>query len=145
MKAVGPQAAPTLAAIHAEAFDRPWDADALAGLLEGPGTLAVAQGEDGFILLRRVLDEAEVLTLAVRPAGRRRGIGRALVEAAADLAAQAGASVIWLEVAADNIPALALYEGCGFARAGLRRAYYARTDSPAADAIVMRRALARAA
>ncbi|HBV12265.1 MAG TPA: ribosomal-protein-alanine acetyltransferase, partial [Brevundimonas sp.] len=49
-----------LAAIHAEAFEAPWDQAALAELLVSPGVFAVAQ-EDGFILIRVVVDEAEIL------------------------------------------------------------------------------------
>ena len=68
-----------LAAIHAEAFDRPgdtpWSAAAFADLLIQAGVFAV-EAADGFILMRAVADEAEILTLAVRPAGRRRGAGR---------------------------------------------------------------------
>lgn len=143
MTPAGPEAAATLAAIHAEAFDRLWSAAALADLLASPGVAALAQGEDGFILVRRVLDEAEVLTLAVRPAARRRGVGRALVEAAAGGLAQAGAGELWLEVACDNAAALALYTAAGFAEAGRRRGYYPREGGPGVDAVVLRRRLNR--
>ena len=139
--AVGPEAAQALAAIHAEAFERPWTAPAFAELLDGPGVLALAAGDDGFILVRRVLDEAEILTLAVRPAARRRGLARALVEAAAAVAGQAGAETLWLEVAQDNAAALALYAACGFTTAGRRRGYYPRSGAEAADALVLRRDL----
>ena len=61
-----------LAALHAEAFDTPWDAASLTALLASPGVFAVEQ-PDGFILIRVVADEAEILTLAVRPAARRSG------------------------------------------------------------------------
>ncbi|HAL06313.1 MAG TPA: ribosomal-protein-alanine acetyltransferase, partial [Brevundimonas sp.] len=63
-----------LAAIHAEAFETPWDAAALAELLASPGVFVVAEA-DGFILIRVVVDEAEILTLAVRPTARRAGLG----------------------------------------------------------------------
>lgn len=145
LAAVGPEAAPALAAIHAKAFDRPWEASAFADLLAAPGALALMADDDGFILVRRVLDEAEVLTLAVRPEVRRRGLARALVEAAAGVAAEAGAATVWLEVASDNAPALALYATCGFAAAGRRRGYYPRPDGTAADALVLRRDLHAAA
>jgi ribosomal-protein-alanine N-acetyltransferase len=84
--------------------------------------------------------EAEVLTLAVRPAQRRRGIARALVDAAALLASRT-ASAMFLEVADDNPAAVALYAQAGFAAVGRRAGYYARPGAPAADAIVMRRTL----
>ncbi len=137
---VGPDAAPALAALHAEAFDRPWDGVAFASLLRTPGALALASG-DGFILAQAVVDEAEVLTLAVRPAVRRQGLGRALLEAvAAELAAR-GVRTLRLEVAEDNAAARALYAASGFRTAGRRRGYYARPGGPAVDAAVLVRAL----
>ena len=131
-----------LAALHAQAFDAPWDAAAFADLLDQPGVFAVAE-PDGFILMRLVFDEAEILTLAVDPAARRRGLARALVEAAAGAARMAGADVMFLEVAHDNLPALGLYEAAGFERAGLRRGYYDRGAAGSADAVVMRLDLGR--
>ncbi|MBU2208038.1 MAG: GNAT family N-acetyltransferase, partial [Alphaproteobacteria bacterium] len=67
-----------LADVHAEAFPAPWDAAALEALLDQDGVFAL-EDPDGFILLRAVADEAEILTLAVRPAARRRGLGARLV------------------------------------------------------------------
>jgi len=129
-----------LAALHAQAFDAPWDEAALATLLTD-GFALVEDGR-GFILCRAVAGEAEILTLAVAPAARRAGLGRALVEAAAAVAQEAGAETFFLEVARDNIAAIALYETAGFEAAGRRTAYYDR-PSGAVDAIVMRRALNR--
>ena len=85
--------------------------------------------------------EAEILTLAVRPPSRRRGFGQRLVEGAAAKALQAGAATLWLDVAADNHGALALYAGAGFETLGRRRGYYRVGPNHSIDAIVMRRAL----
>ena len=142
----GPDDADALATLHTAAFDAPWDtpwdAVALRGLLLAPGALALRAGDDGFVLVRRVLDEAEVLTVAVRPAARGRGLGRALLEAAQLAAAEAGAAVLHLEVAADNAPALALYARAGFTPTGRRRGYYPRGGgAPAVDALLMSRRL----
>ena len=142
----GPDDAAALAALHAASFDAPWSEASLRALLHAPGALALRAGDDGFILLRRVLDEAEVLTLAVRPAARRRGLGAALAEAAALALAQDGAAVLHLEVAADNAAALALYAATGFAPTGRRRGYYARgAGAPPVDALLMTRRLNRPA
>lgn len=131
-----------LAAIHAEAFETPWNAAAFAALLESPGVAGLAEaGGAGLILWRRVLDEAEVLTLAVRPEARRQGLARGLVEAALGLAAQSGARRAFLEVACDNAGALALYAACGFAPVGTRPGYYRRADGPAVDARLLARDL----
>lgn len=125
-----------LAAIHAEAFDAPWDADAFRALLDQPGVIACAE-PDGFILIRVVADEAEILTLAVRPAARRRGLGARLTADAAARARALGATRLFLEVAEDNPAARGLYAALGFEAAGRRRGYYARRDGPAADALIL--------
>jgi ribosomal-protein-alanine N-acetyltransferase len=61
--------------------------------------------------------------------------------AALDLAAAAGSQTAFLEVAADNAGAIALYDASGFEAAGRRAGYYARQEGPAADALVLRRTL----
>ena len=130
-----------LAAIHASAFERPWDAAAFAGLLGQAGLFAL--GDDrGFILVRAVADEAEILTLAVRPEARRGGLGRDLVEAGARAAQARGAATLHLEVAEDNAAALGLYHATGFSEVGRRPGYYVRADGPAADALLLARNLA---
>ena len=110
-------------------------------IMGGFALVAEAETPQGFILARTVADEAEILTLAMSPPFRRRGVARALVEAAAAEAARKGAKALFLEVATDNPGAIALYQNSGFERAGLRRAYYARPNAAPADALVLRRAL----
>ena len=131
-----PVTAARLAALHAEVFPAPWDAPAFAALLAQPGVCVVEQ-PDGFILLRTVADEAEILTLAVRPRGRRRGLGARLVEEGATLAAAHGATRLFLEVAGDNAAALSLYARAGFAEAGRRPGYYAHADGSRRDALIL--------
>ena len=146
---LGPEAAESLAEVHASAFPRPWSAGDLVDMMAGLGAAALGVEEDegalaGFVLIQAVAGEAEILTLAVSPRARRAGVGRALVEAAAAQAVAGGATALWLEVAQDNAPALALYRASGFAPAGLRRGYY-RSGNEAVDAVVMRRPLNRGA
>lgn len=126
----------SLAALHAEAFDAPWDAAAFRDLLAQSGVHALAE-TDGFILIRVVADEAEILTLAVRPFARRQGIAARLTRQAAAVALSQGATRLFLEVAEDNVPARALYAALGFEPAGRRRGYYARPDGPAVDALML--------
>lgn len=125
-----------LADLHAEAFDAPWSAAAFADLL-GQAGVVLEGDDDGFILIRAVADEAEILTLAVRPAARRRGLGARLVRRAIDRAAALGANRMFLEVADDNAPARALYGALGFEAAGRRPRYYPRPDGPAVDALIL--------
>jgi ribosomal-protein-alanine N-acetyltransferase len=146
LRPVGPEAAFDLADIHDKAFDRPWTALEFDELLKSPGAFAILgeAGEPpeakGFILCRSIAGEAEILTIAVDPAARRRGWGAALVEIAAGIAAETESEAMFLEVAADNLAAIALYQATGFAKVGLRKGYYPHPDG-AKDALVMRRAL----
>lgn len=125
-----------LADLHAQAFDAPWNAPTLNNLLAQAGVFAGAH-RDGFILCRAVVDEAEILTLAVRSEARRVGLGQRLVEAAAGFARKSGAARLFLEVAEDNAAARALYARCGFVVAGRRRGYYARPGGPSVDALLL--------
>ncbi len=146
LRPVGLEACFILADLHDRAFDRPWSAEAFEALLKGPGAFAVLgeSGEPeearGFILCRAIAGEAEILTIGVDPAARRRGWGAALVEMAAGIARESGAFEMFLEVAADNLAAIKLYEATGFERVGLRKGYYPHPDG-AKDAVVMRRTL----
>lgn len=135
----GAAEAELLAALHASAFppEEAWDATTLATLLSLEGTFALRIGEKGFILARQTLDEAEILTLAVRPEMRRDGIGARLVKTALAKVAAAGAQAMFLEVAEKNAAAIGLYAAAGFTRIGRRRDYYA----PGAHALAMRRLL----
>ena len=85
------------AAMSAGTGDPAWDAASITALAVTPGTFGflqlVGEAEDpaGFVLARIAADEAEILTLAVVPAHRRRGIARGLMAAAAAAARQGGA------------------------------------------------------
>ena len=136
MRRVGRDSSELLAVLHKQCFERPWDAAAIDAVLDHPGAIAFAT-EGGFILMRQAADEAEVLTLAVVPNARRRGIGAALVRAACDQAYSCRVGAVFLEVAEDNAGARALYARLGFIEAGRRSAYYA----DGVNAVVMRRAL----
>jgi ribosomal-protein-alanine N-acetyltransferase len=125
--------APALAVLHGLAFDHPWSAAEITDLLASGavGLMTV----DGFILVREAAGEAEILTLAVAPEARRQGMGQALVEAAI---ARLGPAELFLEVAADNDAAIALYKQAGFAQAGVRRGYYPRPGGRV-DALLLKR------
>jgi ribosomal-protein-alanine N-acetyltransferase len=134
-----------LAALHGAAFSQGWSADEISALLATPGGFGLVavdgvEAAAGFLLARAAGGEAEILTLAVRPDLRRRGLGAALVATAAALAEAGGSSALFLEVATDNPAAIGLYLAAGFHRAGFRPAYYKR-EGAAADALVFRRDL----
>jgi ribosomal-protein-alanine N-acetyltransferase len=129
-----------LAAIHAAAFPPPdaWNAGVIAGHLGMPGVFALLHKSGGMIMARVAADEAEILTLAVIPQARRSGIARALLDRALAEATRRGAARIFLEVAANNSAARALYAACGFTQAGARPRYYA----DGSDALLLARPLA---
>lgn len=131
-----------MARIHAAAFaqGRAWSKTEFADLLAQPGCFAVGDTR-AFALVRVVADEAELLTIATHPAHRRRGLARALMAAWTRRAAQCGAGRAFLEVAADNAPAIALYQATGFTPCGRRRGYYRRPDAAAVDALIYARDL----
>ena len=93
----------------------------------------------GFAVSKVILSGSEALgeleSVAVRGDLRRQGVGLALCKAVADWCRAQGASVLELEVRAASAGAIALYEGLGFGRVGLRRAYY---RDPVDDAMLMR-------
>ena len=126
-----------LAQLHAAAFTsgRPWSADEFASLCAEAHT-CLTTAEHGFALWRAVAGEAELLTIAVAPDRQGRGIGTALMRDWMAEAAQQ-ADTAFLEVAADNAPACALYGKCGFAKVAERPAYYSR-ETGKVDAWVMR-------
>jgi Fur family ferric uptake transcriptional regulator len=133
-----------LASVHAEAFEDAWSAESLRALLDSPGVFALAAGVArrpvGFILIRIAGEEAEILTLATAQSHRRRGVASALVRGAAELAAKGGARGLFLEVAENNVAALALYAAEQFADVGRRVGYYVR-GAARLDARVLRRDL----
>ena len=130
-----PADAGLMAAIHAHCFDRPsdraWDETAMAQFLAAPGVLCLigsvidtGDAPAGLLIARRAADEAELLTLGVTPAGRRAGLGRALLTRAVDDLRSSGARLLFLEVDEDNAPALALYGSLGAQPVGQRPGYY---------------------
>jgi ribosomal-protein-alanine N-acetyltransferase len=141
--AVPAGAAVPLAAMHGACFpDDPWDAEALARILSLPGSFGYLVWQEdspvGFILARDLGGEAEILSLGVLPAWRRRRIGRALLTAIANEAAARHSVAIVLEVATDNEAARRLYTAFGFVTAGRRPRYYRRIGGTA-DALILRR------
>lgn len=131
-----------LAELHRACFTypRPWSAAEFAGLLAADGSFLLSH-TGAFLLGRIAGPEAELLTLAVAPDHRRQGLATALVQEFATVSQARGASEAFLEVAADNKAASALYAACGFQQAGIRPNYYQGANGPPVAAIVMRRAL----
>ena len=138
-----------LAAISAAAFDprfgEAWSGPQLRGTLQQPGSwLRLACRDDamvGFSLCRLIVDEAELLLIAVVPEARGVGIGNALLSAAVEDARGRGVAEMFLEMRDGNASAHALYRALGFAEVGRRRDYYRGAGDLRFDAITMRRRL----
>lgn len=146
IEAVGADQAELLAALHARAFPKPWMARDIAKLMDNPSVFVIlsreADGPRGFAMAWAAAGDSELLTVAVIPEARRKGVGASLVTAASVTALVRGAATMHLEVAVDNEPARALYAKLGYEEAGRRAAYYAG-EGGAVDALVMRRTLPR--
>ncbi len=137
-----PEDAKDLARIHAQSFYRGWSSEEFASFLADRNTPVYVACDAkrriaGFALIRTVLDEAELLTIAVDPRWRGKGLGRALMDAVfADLM-MSPARRMFLEVEEQNVAAIRLYGRMGFATISRREGYYARPDGSAATALVM--------
>ena len=118
-------------------FSDPWSTQDFRDCVTFALFLVAEEGERiaGYVVALEAADEGEILNLAVAPAGRRRGLGRALVEAMLDALRSRGVGQVYLEVRESNATARALYASRGFKEVGRRKEYYRR---PVEDAIVLR-------
>lgn len=141
----GAEAAAVLAELHRLSFDAPWTEQSFLSLVTLPGAVAtIAEDRSeplGFLLTRQAVDEAEIITIAIRPEARRRGVARALLDHQLAELLAGGVTQVFLEVAESNHPARALYESLGFREAGRRRGYYKRAGGSVEDAILLKRLL----
>ncbi len=134
-----------VARLHRACFpEDPWDSSAVVEVLGTAGFFGRIAWEDeapaGFALARDLGKECEILSLGVLPERRCKGVGTALLSSVCGEARLRSAEDVVLEVAVDNIAALALYAVGGFLPVGRRRNYYRRTRS-SVDALVLRLAL----
>ena len=132
-----PRHAPALAALHAACFPRPWPESDFREHVARDLVLVDGPDPQALLVVREGGGQAEVLTVCVHPGCRGRGLARALI---GDALPRLGSPVLFLEVAEDNAPAIALYRSLGFAEFGRRPGYYRREGSRA-DALLMERRL----
>jgi ribosomal-protein-alanine N-acetyltransferase len=137
-----PRDAEDIARLHAQGFYRGWPREDFAAYITGKETpIYVACDKHrkiaGFLMLRIIGDEAELITVAVDPRWRKKGVGAALMRAMFDDLRMTPARRLFLEVAADNPAALKLYERMGFKKISERQGYYERESGVPATALVM--------
>jgi ribosomal-protein-alanine N-acetyltransferase len=135
VKIASVEEADAIALVEKQAAAAPWSAAMVRDSLRAPTTRGFVLGEPPFahLLATCVAEEGEILTVAVLPEHRRRGAASALLDACEAWWRERDAQKGWLEVRADNAPALALYRARGWEVAHLRKAYY----SDGCDALVM--------
>jgi ribosomal-protein-alanine N-acetyltransferase len=135
-----PRDAAAIAQLHAASFQRGWGEDEIHRLLIDSAVVAhramIGRTMVGFILSRLAADEAEILSVAIAPARRGRGLSRPLLNLHMRRLAGLGARQVFLEVDNHNTPARALYKRAGFYEVGQRQGYYT-----GAAALVLRRDL----
>jgi len=131
--------APT-AALEKICFSDPWSERSIASELDNKLAfwLVAAEGEQvaGYIGSQTVLDETDMMNVAVHPDFRRLGIAEALVNELVENLKKMGSHCLTLEVRASNAPAISLYEKLGFHEIGRRRNYY---RNPREDALILRK------
>ena len=133
---------PQIAEIEKLCFSDPWSENSVASELHNPLSLwLVALDGDkvaGYIGSQRVLDEADMMNVAVHPDYRRQGIAGNLVKSLCAALAEKDIKHLMLEVRQSNAPAIALYGQLGFLQVGLRPNYY---RNPKENALIMRKEL----
>lgn len=121
-------------------FSDPWSENSVASELKNPLSLWLIAEENqticGYVGSQTVLDETDMMNIAVHPDYRRRGIAAALIVELIHQLKEQGSHILRLEVRESNAPAIALYESMGFSRLGLRKNYY---RNPKENALILGR------
>ena len=117
-----------------------WSEKSVASELENELALWLVAMEGntvaGYVGSQTVMEETDMMNVAVHPAYRRQGIAEKLVRALVEELKAAGSRCLTLEVRSSNAPAIALYEKLGFVQTGLRKNYY---RNPREDALILRK------
>ncbi|WP_407157228.1 ribosomal protein S18-alanine N-acetyltransferase [Bradyrhizobium sp. STM 3557] len=134
-----------LARIHAASFHRGWGEGEFESMLAERNTLVhrlkIGRHIAGFIVSRIGADEAEILSVALDPNQRGRGLSRDLLLTHLGHLAGRGVRTVFLEVEENNQPARRLYQRAGFAVVGRRERYYQQVGGEQLNALLMRRDL----
>ena len=121
-------------------FSDPWSANSIASELDNKLAFWLVATEvdrvAGYIGSQTVMDETDMMNVAVHPDFRRKGIAEALVNALVENLQKMGSRCLTLEVRASNVPAITLYEKLGFSEIGRRKNYY---RNPREDALILRK------
>jgi len=145
VEAARPRDAPRLAQLHGASFHRGWGESEFERMLAERNTLVhrlrLGHKTIGFAISRIAADEAEILSIAIDPSHRGRGLSRELLLTHLGHLAGRGMLTIFLEVEENNQPARRLYEWAGFTVVGRRERYYQEPGGQQLNALLMRRDL----
>jgi ribosomal-protein-alanine N-acetyltransferase len=134
-----------LAQLHAASFARGWGESEFEQMMSERNTLVhrlkIGRKTVGFAVSRMGADEAEILSVAIDPAYRGRGLSRSLLMTHLGHLAGRGVRTIFLEVEENNQAARRLYERAGFVVVGRRERYYKQANGEQLNALLMRRDL----
>lgn len=129
-----------VAALEELCFSAPWSEASVAGELDNPLSVWLVCEDQGRVLgyvgSQTVLEESDMMNIAVLPEARRAGIGERLILSLIELLKDRGSRSLALEVRASNTPAISLYKKLGFLQVGRRPNYY---RSPREDALILRK------
>ena len=129
-----------VAALEKQCFSDPWSENSVASELNNPLSLWLVAVDDGdlagYVGSQTVMDETDMMNIAVDVRYRRQGVAQALVEALVERLKMAKSRCLTLEVRISNAPAIALYEKLCFAQVGKRPNYY---RNPKEDALILRK------
>ena len=127
-----------VAALERQCFADPWSEGSIASELDNPLSLWLVAEQDGavcgYVGSQTVLDETDMMNIAVRPDCRRQGIAAALIDELIVRLKERGSHILRLEVRVSNAPAIALYDSLGFTQLGLRKNYY---RNPKENALIL--------
>ena len=131
-----------IATIANSSHQSSWTASSIESTIKNSQALILIYESDARILAYAILyfaaDEAEIPSIAVKASHRRQGIGKRLLQAISEIAAEKGIEHIYLEVRSQNIPAKQLYNSLAFTEVGIRKNFY---TNPPDDAIVMKKVI----
>ena len=140
IETMNPSHVAQIAELEKICFSDPWSEKSIASELDNKLAfwLVATEGNTvaGYIGSQTVMDETDMMNVAVHPDFRRRGIAEALVNSLVEHLKTMGSRCLTLEVRASNAPAIALYEKLGFSEIGRRKNYY---RNPREDALILRK------
>ena len=130
--------------VEQQAYVHPWQRINFIDSLQAGYQAQLLLAQDtllGYFVAMKGVDEVHLLNITVAPAYQRQGWARMMLDALALWARGQGADWLWLEVRSAHQRAIEVYQAHGFARVGLRKAYYPAVDGQREDALVMSRRL----